>query len=131
MSAWTRDRQHVGRDAALAGDLAAVTALPTARSLRRVLTDPAQAGTPRPSLRAVYSGQIGGGSADLVAGLVRSRGRPARPGRPPDESRATADPTAAQKSGEPTTSRTSRPGSTDVGPPPCAAPPQRSRFRPG
>ncbi|MFI6769686.1 F0F1 ATP synthase subunit delta [Streptomyces sp. NPDC050355] len=61
--------------AKLAEELAAVTALLDREvSLRRVLTDPAQAGEARAELAArLLRGQIGGPALDLVAGMVRSR----------------------------------------------------------
>ncbi|MEU7322921.1 F0F1 ATP synthase subunit delta [Streptomyces griseoviridis] len=59
----------------LAGDLAAVTALLHREvSLRRVLTDPAQAGEAKADLvRRLLGSQVGGPALDLVSGLVRSR----------------------------------------------------------
>ena len=61
--------------AALADELAAVTALLDREvSLRRVLTDPAQAGEAKAELAGrLLGGQVSGTTADLVAGLVRSR----------------------------------------------------------
>ncbi|WP_327680142.1 F0F1 ATP synthase subunit delta [Streptomyces sp. NBC_00467] len=61
--------------AKLAEELAAVTALLDREvSLRRVLTDPAQAGEAKAELAArLLSGQVGGETADLVSGMVRSR----------------------------------------------------------
>ncbi|MEH6375157.1 F0F1 ATP synthase subunit delta [Streptomyces sp. KLMMK] len=61
--------------AKLAGDLAAVTALLDREvSLRRVLTDPAQAGEAKSQLAGrLLGGQVGGECADLVSGMVRSR----------------------------------------------------------
>lgn len=61
--------------AKLAEDLAAVTALLDREvSLRRVLTDPAQSGEAKAELaRRLLGGQVGGETADLVAGMVRSR----------------------------------------------------------
>ncbi|QES43861.1 F0F1 ATP synthase subunit delta [Streptomyces venezuelae] len=59
----------------LADELAAVTALFSREvSLRRVLTDPAQSGEAKAELAGrLLSGQVGGETADLVAGMVRSR----------------------------------------------------------
>ncbi|MFJ3302867.1 F0F1 ATP synthase subunit delta [Streptomyces sp. NPDC086549] len=59
----------------LAGELAAVTALLDREvSLRRVLTDPAQAGEAKAELvRRLIGGQVSGETADLVSGMVRSR----------------------------------------------------------
>ncbi|EKX64230.1 F0F1 ATP synthase subunit delta [Streptomyces ipomoeae] len=59
----------------LADELAAVTALLDREvSLRRVLTDPAQAGEAKAELSGrILGGQVSGTTADLVAGLVRSR----------------------------------------------------------
>ncbi|MGW4976151.1 F0F1 ATP synthase subunit delta [Streptomyces mirabilis] len=59
----------------LADELAAVTALLNREvSLRRVLTDPAQAGEAKAELaQRLLGGQVGGSTADLVTGLVRSR----------------------------------------------------------
>jgi F-type H+-transporting ATPase subunit delta len=59
----------------LADELAAVTALLDREpSLRRVLTDPAQAGEAKAELvRRLIGGQVSGEVADLVSGLVRSR----------------------------------------------------------
>ncbi|MEU1017074.1 F0F1 ATP synthase subunit delta [Streptomyces sp. NPDC005900] len=59
----------------LADELAAVTALFGREvSLRRVLTDPAQSGEAKAALAGrLLSGQVGGETADLVAGMVRSR----------------------------------------------------------
>ncbi|MET7776919.1 MULTISPECIES: F0F1 ATP synthase subunit delta [Streptomyces] len=59
----------------LADELAAVTALLNREvSLRRVLTDPAQAGEAKAELaQRLLGGQVGGPTADLVTGLVRSR----------------------------------------------------------
>ncbi|WP_326596534.1 F0F1 ATP synthase subunit delta [Streptomyces sp. NBC_01803] len=61
--------------AALATDLAAVTGLlDRETSLRRVLTDPAQAGERKAELvRRLLTGQVGGEAVDLVSGTVRSR----------------------------------------------------------
>ncbi|MFD7606504.1 F0F1 ATP synthase subunit delta [Streptomyces mirabilis] len=59
----------------LADELAAVTTLLSREvSLRRVLTDPAQPGEAKAELaQRLLGGQVGGPTADLVAGLVRSR----------------------------------------------------------
>ncbi|AZM55548.1 F0F1 ATP synthase subunit delta [Streptomyces sp. WAC 01529] len=59
----------------LADELAAVTALFAREvSLRRVLTDPAQSGEAKAELAGRLLGtQVGGETADLVAGMVRSR----------------------------------------------------------
>ncbi|MFD5400895.1 F0F1 ATP synthase subunit delta [Streptomyces griseorubiginosus] len=59
----------------LADELAAVTALLHREvSLRRVLTDPAQAGEAKAELAQRLIGtQVGGPAADLVSGMVRSR----------------------------------------------------------
>ncbi|MFE7133106.1 F0F1 ATP synthase subunit delta [Streptomyces sp. NPDC057638] len=88
--------------AKLAQELAAVTALLDREvSLRRVLTDPAQAGEAKAELaRRLLGGQVGGETADLVSGLVRarwSRSRDLVDGL--EELAITADLTAAQKAG--------------------------------
>lgn len=59
----------------LADELAAVTALLDREvSLRRVLTDPAQPAEAKAELaRRLIGGQVSGSTADLVAGLVRTR----------------------------------------------------------
>ncbi|MWA13641.1 F0F1 ATP synthase subunit delta [Streptomyces sp. BA2] len=59
----------------LADELASVTALLGREvSLRRVLTDPSQSGEAKAELAGrLLGGQVGGETADLVAGLVRSR----------------------------------------------------------
>ncbi|MEU5212569.1 F0F1 ATP synthase subunit delta [Streptomyces sp. NPDC020742] len=61
--------------AKLAEELAAVTALLDREvSLRRVLTDPAQAGEARAELaQRLFGSRIGGPAADLLTGMVRSR----------------------------------------------------------
>ena len=61
--------------AKLADELAAVTALLDREvSLRRVLTDPAQAGEAKAELaQRLLGSQVGGPTADLVSGMVRSR----------------------------------------------------------
>ncbi|MEV1023495.1 F0F1 ATP synthase subunit delta [Streptomyces sp. NPDC050264] len=86
----------------LAGDLAAVTALLHREvSLRRVLTDPAQAGDAKAELAGrLLAGQVSGEAVDLVAGLVRSRWSASRDLVDSLEELAnTADLSAAQKSG--------------------------------
>ncbi|GGX33953.1 F0F1 ATP synthase subunit delta [Streptomyces chryseus] len=88
--------------AKLAGDLAAVTALLDREvSLRRVLTDPAQAGSAKADLAArLLSGQVGGEAADLVSGMVRNRWSRSRDLVDSIEELAdTADLTAAQQAG--------------------------------
>ncbi|MGX1881294.1 F0F1 ATP synthase subunit delta [Streptomyces sp. NPDC055287] len=88
--------------AKLAGELAAVTALLDREvSLRRVLTDPAQAGEAKALLAArLLSGQVGGEAADLVSGMVRSRWSRSRDLVDAIEELAdTADLTAAQQAG--------------------------------
>ncbi|MEV6945743.1 F0F1 ATP synthase subunit delta [Streptomyces sp. NPDC051172] len=59
----------------LADELAAVTALLDREvSLRRVLTDPAQAGEAKAELaQRLLGSQVGGQTVDLVSGMVRSR----------------------------------------------------------
>lgn len=61
--------------AALAGDLAEITALLDREvSLRRVLTDPSQPGEGKAELLGrLLSGRVGGEALDLVSGMVRSR----------------------------------------------------------
>ncbi|MET8680142.1 F0F1 ATP synthase subunit delta [Streptomyces sp. NPDC004647] len=61
--------------AKLAEELAAVTGLLDREvSLRRVLTDPGQAGEAKAELAArLLSSQVGGETVDLVSGMVRSR----------------------------------------------------------
>ncbi|MFJ8906867.1 F0F1 ATP synthase subunit delta [Streptomyces sp. NPDC102351] len=86
----------------LAGELAAVTALLHREvSLRRVLTDPAQAGEAKADLaRRLLGSQVSGPAADLVAGMVRSRWSQSRDLVDALEELAnTADLTAAQKAG--------------------------------
>ncbi|WP_055614417.1 F0F1 ATP synthase subunit delta [Streptomyces phaeochromogenes] len=86
----------------LADELAAVTALLDREvSLRRVLTDPAQAGEAKAELAGrLLGGQVGGTTADLVAGLVRSRWSRSRDLVDSIEELAdTADLTAAQRAG--------------------------------
>lgn len=88
--------------AQLAGELAAVTALLDREvSLRRVLTDPAQAGEAKAELaQRLLGGQVGGETVDLLAGLVRSRWSQTRDLVDALEQLAdTADLTAAQRAG--------------------------------
>ncbi|MFP1626570.1 F0F1 ATP synthase subunit delta [Streptomyces sp. 5K101] len=88
--------------AKLAGELAAVTALLDREvSLRRVLTDPAQAGEAKAELAGrVLGGQVGGETADLVKGMVRARWSQSRDLVDALEELAnTADLTAAQQAG--------------------------------
>ncbi|MET9361329.1 F0F1 ATP synthase subunit delta [Streptomyces sp. NPDC006632] len=95
------DRTSV--DAAKLGDeLAAVTTLLDREvSLRRVLTDPAQAGEARAQLAArLFGGQVGGETGDLVGGMVRSRWSQSRDLVDSlEELASTADLTAAQQAG--------------------------------
>ncbi|WP_455354148.1 F0F1 ATP synthase subunit delta [Streptomyces sp. SYSU K217416] len=94
---------HTSVDVAkLAGELAAVTALLDREvSLRRVLTDPAQAGEAKATLAGrLLSGQVGGEATDLVSGMVRSRWSQSRDLVDAAEELAnTADLTAAQQAG--------------------------------
>ncbi|NDZ80030.1 F0F1 ATP synthase subunit delta [Streptomyces sp. SID10853] len=86
----------------LADELASVTALLDREvSLRRVLTDPSQAGEAKAQLAGrLLSGQVSGDTADLVAGLVRSRWSQSRDlVDTVEELSATADLTAAQQAG--------------------------------
>ncbi|KUO04773.1 F0F1 ATP synthase subunit delta [Streptomyces caeruleatus] len=88
--------------AKLADELAAVTALLDREvSLRRVLTDPAQAGEAKAELaQRLLGGQVGGETVDLLAGMVRSRWSQSRDLVDALEELAnTADLTAAQKAG--------------------------------
>ncbi|MET9624437.1 MULTISPECIES: F0F1 ATP synthase subunit delta [unclassified Streptomyces] len=88
--------------AKLAGELAAVTALLDREvSLRRVLTDPAQAGEAKAELAGrLLGGQVGGVAVDLVSGMVRSRWSQSRDLVDSVEELAnTADLTAAQQAG--------------------------------
>ncbi|MBV7700435.1 F0F1 ATP synthase subunit delta [Streptomyces sp. TRM70350] len=88
--------------ARLADELAAVTALLDREvSLRRVLTDPAQAGEAKAELvQRLLGAQVGGETADLVAGMVRSRWSQSRDLVDALEVLAsTADLTAAQQNG--------------------------------
>src|SRR3954464_14710754 len=86
----------------LADELAAVTALLDREvSLRRVLTDPAQAGEAKATLvQRLIGGQVSGATADLVSGLVRSRWSQTRDLVDALEELASiADLTAAQRTG--------------------------------
>ncbi|MEU8521719.1 F0F1 ATP synthase subunit delta [Streptomyces sp. NBC_01216] len=88
--------------AKLAGELASVTALLDREvSLRRVLTDPAQAGEAKAELAGrLLGGQVGGETVDLVSGMVRSRWSQSRDLVDAAEELAnTADLTAAQRTG--------------------------------
>ncbi|MFG2127583.1 F0F1 ATP synthase subunit delta [Streptomyces sp. NPDC048751] len=88
--------------AKLADELAAVTALLDREvSLRRVLTDPAQAGEAKAELaQRLLGNQVGGETLDLVSGLVRSRWSQSRDLVDAlEELAATADLTAAQQAG--------------------------------
>ncbi|MFI1394923.1 F0F1 ATP synthase subunit delta [Streptomyces sp. NPDC020681] len=88
--------------AKLAEDLAAVTALLDREvSLRRVLTDPAQAGEAKAELATrLLGGQVGGEAVDLISGMVRSRWSRSRDLVDAiEELAATADLTAAQRAG--------------------------------
>ncbi|MGW5768993.1 F0F1 ATP synthase subunit delta [Streptomyces longwoodensis] len=88
--------------ARLADELAAVTALLDREvSLRRVLTDPAQAGEAKAELaQRLLGAQISGPAADLVAGLVRSRwSQPRDLVDALEELANTADLTSAQRAG--------------------------------
>ncbi|WP_030420955.1 F0F1 ATP synthase subunit delta [Streptomyces sp. SCSIO 75703] len=88
--------------AALAEELAAVTALLQREvGLRRVLTDPAQAGEAKATLvQRLLGGQVGGTTADLVSGMVRSRwSQPRDLVDALEELANTADLTAAQRAG--------------------------------
>ncbi|MEU6547083.1 F0F1 ATP synthase subunit delta [Streptomyces sp. NPDC046859] len=86
----------------LADELAAVTALLDREvSLRRVLTDPAQPGEAKANLvRRLLGGQVSGETADLLAGMVRSRWSQSRDLVDALEELANiADLTAAEKAG--------------------------------
>ncbi|WP_405869338.1 F0F1 ATP synthase subunit delta [Streptomyces sp. NBC_00005] len=86
----------------LAEELAAVTALLDREvSLRRVLTDPAQAGEAKAELaQRLLGSQVGGATADLVSGMVRSRWSQSRDLVDGLEELAnTAELTAAQQAG--------------------------------
>ncbi|MGW0827338.1 F0F1 ATP synthase subunit delta [Streptomyces sp. NPDC002845] len=86
----------------LADELAAVTALLDREvSLRRVLTDPAQTSEAKAELAGrIFGSQISGETADLVAGMVRSRWTQSRHLVDALEELAnTADLTAAQQAG--------------------------------
>jgi len=87
----------------LADELAAVTALLQREvSLRRVLTDPSQAGEAKAELAGrLLSGQVGGETVDLISGMVRSRWSQSRDLVDAVEELAnTADLTAAQRGGD-------------------------------
>ncbi|MEG3630445.1 F0F1 ATP synthase subunit delta [Streptomyces poriticola] len=86
----------------LAGELAAVTALLDREvSLRRVLTDPAQSAEAKAGLaQRLLGSHVGGPTADLVSGMVRSRWSQSRDLVDALEELAdTADLTAAQQDG--------------------------------
>ncbi|MBQ0984024.1 F0F1 ATP synthase subunit delta [Streptomyces sp. F63] len=88
--------------AKLAEELAAVTGLLDREvSLRRVLTDPAQAGEAKAELAGrLLAGQVGGETADLVTGMVRSRWSRSRDLVDAiEELASTAELIAAQRSG--------------------------------
>ena len=88
--------------AKLAGELAAVTALLDREvSLRRVLTDPSQPAEAKAELAGrLLGGQVGGETADLVSGMVRSRWSQSRDLVDAlEELASTADLTAAQQAG--------------------------------
>lgn len=88
--------------AKLAEELAAVTALLDREvSLRRVLTDPAQAGEARADLAGRLLGsRIGGPAADLVTGMVRARWSRSRDlAHALEELAYSADLAAAQRAG--------------------------------
>ncbi|MET7919352.1 F0F1 ATP synthase subunit delta [Streptomyces avermitilis] len=88
--------------AQLADELAAVTALLDREvSLRRVLTDPAQAAEAKAELAGrLFGSQIGGPATDLVTGMVRSRWSQSRDLVDALEELADiADLTAAQRAG--------------------------------
>ncbi len=111
--------------AKLAEELAAVTALLDREvSLRRVLTDPAQTGQARAELaERLLGGRVGGPTAELVSGMVRSRWSRSRDLRTRSRSWPTA-PTSSRPSGpvSSTTSRTNCSGSAGSSPrtPSCA-----------
>ncbi|MEV5593233.1 F0F1 ATP synthase subunit delta [Streptomyces sp. NPDC052496] len=88
--------------AKLAEELAAVTALLDREvSLRRVLTDPAQAGEAKAELAGrLLGGQVGGETVDLLSGMVRSRWSRSRDLADATEELAySADLVAAQRAG--------------------------------
>ncbi|MFF8946406.1 F0F1 ATP synthase subunit delta [Streptomyces sp. NPDC014864] len=88
--------------ARLADELAAVTALLDREpGLRRVLTDPAQPGEAKAELvQRLLGGQVSGTTADLVAGMVRSRwSQPRDLVDALEELANIADLTAAQRTG--------------------------------
>ncbi|MDQ0993071.1 F0F1 ATP synthase subunit delta [Streptomyces sp. V3I7] len=87
---------------ALADELAAVTALlDRERSLRRVLTDPAQPAEAKADLaHRLFGDKVSGPAVDLVAGMVRSRwSQPRDLADALEELANLADLTAAQKAG--------------------------------
>ncbi|MGK5628663.1 F0F1 ATP synthase subunit delta [Streptomyces sp. URMC 123] len=87
---------------AIAEQLASVTALLDREvSLRRVLTDPAQSGEAKAELATrLLSGQVGGETVDLIAGMVRSRWSQSRDlADAVEELAATAELAAAQRAG--------------------------------
>ncbi|MFI6082419.1 F0F1 ATP synthase subunit delta [Streptomyces sp. NPDC051217] len=87
----------------LAEELTAVTALLHREvSLRRVLTDPARSGESRADLAGgLLRGQVGGETADLVTGMVRSRwSQPRDLVDSVEELAAIAELTAAQRAGD-------------------------------
>ncbi|MFE7354949.1 F0F1 ATP synthase subunit delta [Streptomyces sp. NPDC057543] len=89
--------------AKLAEELAAVTALLQREvSLRRVLTDPSQAGEARAELAGrLLRDQVGGETVDLISGMIRSRWSQSRDLVDSVEELANiADLTAAQRSGD-------------------------------
>ncbi|MER6103430.1 F0F1 ATP synthase subunit delta [Streptomyces sp. NPDC001832] len=89
--------------AKLAEELAAVTAmLQREVSLRRVLTDPSQAGEAKAELAGrLLRGQVSGETVDLISGMVRSRWSQSRDLVDAVEELANiADLTAAQRSGD-------------------------------
>ncbi|MFF1559635.1 F0F1 ATP synthase subunit delta [Streptomyces sp. NPDC058279] len=88
--------------AKLADELASVTALLDREvSLRRVLTDPSQAGEAKAELVGrLLGGQVSGETLDLVSGMARSRWSQSRDLVDSlEELAATADLTAAQRAG--------------------------------
>ncbi|MEU8570897.1 F0F1 ATP synthase subunit delta [Streptomyces pathocidini] len=88
--------------AKLAEELAAVTGLLDREvSLRRVLTDPAQAGEAKAELAGrLLGGQVGGETVDLVSGMVRSRWSRSRDlVDAAEELASSADLVAAQRAG--------------------------------
>ncbi|MBL1085797.1 F0F1 ATP synthase subunit delta [Streptomyces actinomycinicus] len=88
--------------AQLADELAAVTALLDREAgLRRVITDPAQPGEAKATLvQRLIGGQVSGATADLVAGMARSRwSQPRDLVDALEELASIADLTAAEKTG--------------------------------